>query len=156
MDADGDNAHLRLFYSSELQSVVDYCTLSRCWGKTPMTMLQKHNLALFQEKIPHLMLPQTFLHTIYTAHHLGFCYIWIDSSRIIQDDDSDWQREASMMSDVYAASSLNIAAPAASNGEIGCIVSRTSEHIKNIRPCVVQLSSPDLTGKIYACQNPWL
>lgn len=60
------------------------------------------------------------------------------------------------MTAVYAGSSLNIAATAASNGELGCFMSRESEHIKNIRHCVVQLSAQDVFGKIYACQNPYL
>jgi hypothetical protein len=44
----------------------------------------------------------------------------IDSMCIIQQDEEDWQHEASRMSQVYSNSSLNLAAADSPGGDIGC------------------------------------
>jgi hypothetical protein len=41
---------------------------------------------------------------------LGLSYIWIDSLCIVQDVETDWQRESAKMADIYANSALTIAA----------------------------------------------
>lgn len=41
---------------------------------------------------------------------LGYCYIWVDSLCIIQDDRVDWEREAAKMGSVYENALLTIAA----------------------------------------------
>lgn len=51
---------------------------------------------------------------------LGVDYIWIDSLCIVQNDDDDWRKEASLMSSVYGGSYVNIAASSATNAHQGC------------------------------------
>ncbi|KAH8602286.1 hypothetical protein B0O99DRAFT_480948, partial [Bisporella sp. PMI_857] len=57
-------------------------------------------------------------------------YIWIGSLYNIQDDPSDWVREAATMADVYAGSSLNFAATGASNGNSGCFTQRDVRQVQ--------------------------
>ncbi|KAH7239613.1 hypothetical protein MRS44_015121 [Fusarium solani] len=54
--------------------------------------------------------PKTFQDAIVVTHELGVPYLWIDSLCIIQDDISDWGREASQMARIYTNAYINIAA----------------------------------------------
>jgi hypothetical protein len=54
--------------------------------------------------------PKTFQDAIIVTHELGVPYLWIDSLCIIQDDISDWDREASQTARVYTNAYINIAA----------------------------------------------
>ena len=78
------------------------------------------------DRIPLVGLSKTFLDAIEIAWNLGFSWLWIDSLCIIQDDEEDWRREASLMATVYGQSGLNIAATAAPDGQTGCLFPRDS------------------------------
>ena len=117
---------LRLSLASERVERVDYATLSHCWGSLPFQTLKKSNLNDFRQSIPPEALPKTFQDAIHTARCLGLEYLWIDSLCIIQDDDEDWRKEASLMSSVYGGSSINISASNATDGRFGCFQKRDS------------------------------
>lgn len=86
--------------------------------------LAKNKLTSFRVDIPHEELPKTFQDAIFIARYLGFQYLWIDSLCIIQDDKDDWDRESTLMTDVYGGSDLNIAAVSAKDGSVGCFFQR--------------------------------
>jgi hypothetical protein len=111
---------IRLRCRSEVRDTPEYATLSHCWGKEQFTTLTKHNVAEFETCVPDEALSKTFTDAIAVARRVGLDYIWIDSLCIIQDDPSDWAREAASMSLIYGSSSLNIAASGAINGTFGC------------------------------------
>lgn len=73
------------------------------WGKdaSKQLRLMSSKLQDFQKAIPLDMLPNIFTEAIRITHYLGFKFLWIDSLCIIQDSESDWTAEASMMSAVY-------------------------------------------------------
>lgn len=125
----------RLCFSKDLFYLPEYATLSRCWGNNAFHTLQRKNLELFKSRIPREALSQTISDSIKIARDLGISYIWIDSLCIIQDDDSDWMRESSLMSSVYGGSSLNIAASGAVDGRSGCFLQRS--HTWN---CLVEVT----------------
>ncbi|KAM0426322.1 hypothetical protein ACHAPT_008362 [Fusarium lateritium] len=87
-----------------------YCALSYCWGDlgTTNTITTKANFSQYMEGIPMETLPTFIQQAIQTARSLGFQYLWIDALCIIQDDEQDWDREASKMSDVYSNAELTI------------------------------------------------
>jgi len=58
-------------------------------------------------------LPPLFQDAMAITRKLGIQYLWIDSLCIIQDDDEDWNEQATQMSQVYSGSYLNLAAAAA-------------------------------------------
>lgn len=62
----------------------------------------------------------SFTDAIEATRQLGFQYLWIDSLCIIQGDLMDWKQEAALMANVYANSTLNLAAAAAPDGDTGC------------------------------------
>jgi len=72
--------------------------------------LKKHNEKELCHRIPIKALSKTFQDAISVTRHLGFKYLWIDSSCIIQDDEQDWKKESVAMSAVYGQADLNIAA----------------------------------------------
>ncbi|KAH7120558.1 heterokaryon incompatibility protein [Dactylonectria macrodidyma] len=70
---------------------------------------------MFQDGIPLSKLPKTFQDAIPVVRCLDVSYIWIDSLCIIQDSDSDWNREAGTMANVYKHALCNVAATRAVN-----------------------------------------
>jgi hypothetical protein len=98
--------------------------LSHRWGLGNYTTLQENNLEQFCKEIPLDALSKTFLDAIQITREMGINYIWIDSLCIIQNNLTDWDKEAASMTEVYGGSSLNIAASGASDGSIGCFFVR--------------------------------
>ncbi|OIW27835.1 HET-domain-containing protein [Coniochaeta ligniaria NRRL 30616] len=60
--------------------------------------------------IPLQSLPPVFQDFIQTAKGLYVRYVWIDALCIIQDSETDWQREAAKMAEIYGNSFLTVAA----------------------------------------------
>ncbi|KAK4220600.1 heterokaryon incompatibility protein-domain-containing protein [Podospora fimiseda] len=97
-----------------------YTILSHCWGslELPKTIISSRA----QNSDPGIMvslLPKTFQNAITITRALSLRYLWIDSLCIIQDDESDWQHEASRMSSYYQNSHLTIAATSAHDAHRG-------------------------------------
>ena len=110
-----------------------YIALSHCWGGLPKLdeiKTRRRTLKGYMRKIEASILPRTFQDAIDITRHLGLRYLWIDSFCIIQDDDSDWEKEASLMDIVYANAYCTIAATASSDGNGGCFVPRSSTPIQ--------------------------
>ncbi|EXK30603.1 hypothetical protein FOMG_13387 [Fusarium oxysporum f. sp. melonis 26406] len=62
------------------------------------------------------------------TRNLGFRYLWIDSVCIVQDDEEDWAREATLMYKVYANAECNLAAAASRDSSGGLFFKRTGLH----------------------------
>lgn len=77
--------------------------------------LTKALLDVFQQHIDWDTLPLTFQDTLKLCRGLGLEYLWIDALCIIQDDDTDWRREASRMASVYLQSFVTFAASKSQN-----------------------------------------
>lgn len=115
---------MRVCLAGEFHRPPEYATLSHCWGKFEILELRKDNLIAFQAQVSEAALSKSFRDAIRTSRVMGFSYIWIDSLCIIQDDVDDWRRESALMTHVYGASSLNIAASGAVDGNRGCFFER--------------------------------
>lgn len=85
-----------------------YCILSYCWGRPGNAITTKSNISERIKGIPLTSLPTMLRQAVLTARALGFVYIWIDALCIIQDDEEDWAREASMMHALYSRAELTI------------------------------------------------
>jgi hypothetical protein len=64
----------------------------------------------FQQSLPIAQVPPTFWDAIEVLHQLGFCYLWIDSLCVIQDDENNWRLESQNMDSIFEESSCTIAA----------------------------------------------
>lgn len=127
------DSKVRLCLAQELDECPQYATLSHCWGSLPFETLKRGNLETFRQRIPSTALTKTFRDAIDTARYLGFQYLWIDSLCIIQDDSNDWDVEASLMTNVYGNSGLNIAASDTVDGNAGLFFARDSSWRCQIR-----------------------
>ncbi|KAK5652946.1 hypothetical protein OQA88_9425 [Cercophora sp. LCS_1] len=113
------NNQVRLVTSSSVLAK-PYVALSHCWGTSHRITTRCNNVAAHTDGIPIAHLPATFQHAVEMTRLLGISYLWIDSLCIIQDDPSDWEREASRMGDVYAHATVVIAADASTDDASGC------------------------------------
>ncbi|KAF2028158.1 HET-domain-containing protein [Setomelanomma holmii] len=114
--------------ANSFSALAHYATLSHCWGDPaeymgrairPVTTT-KHNLSDRMSRIAFNTLSRTFSDAVSIARQLSLRYLWIDSLRIIQDDEADWARESSLMDKVYGNSYCTLAALSSRNGDFGC------------------------------------
>ncbi|RMJ12711.1 hypothetical protein CDV36_007607 [Fusarium kuroshium] len=105
---------VRLIETARTRPDGQYMTLTHRWGPSPADhiVLTKDTYPQLLEGAPLSALPQVFQDAISICCHLEICHIWIDSLCIFQGTDNaqDWQREASLMKDVYSNSFCNISA----------------------------------------------
>ena len=120
-----DSPELRLCQARVIPNQVRYATLSHCWGTDPERQtLTKRNIASWKKSIPNAEMMQTFRDAIQVTRRLKIQYLWIDSLCIIQDSNTDWLRESSLMSNVYKYSFCNLAASAAADDHGGLFYDR--------------------------------
>ncbi|KAF1949893.1 HET-domain-containing protein [Byssothecium circinans] len=101
-----------------------YVSLSHCWGLIHIIRTLKENYEAHLQNIDPALLSKTFREAIHATRKLGQRYVWIDSLCIIQDDKSDWEKEAATMCDVYRNAVFKIAAAHAAGGDTGCFMDR--------------------------------
>jgi hypothetical protein len=124
-----EDSELRLCLSPDLREGTKYLTLSHCWGIKSFTTLSSQNIENFLSEIPTECLTRTFMDAIVATRILGFQYIWIDSLCIKQGDINDWKHEAELMEQVYANSSLNLAASDSPDGDTGFFFHRPMSEV---------------------------
>ncbi|CAG9990301.1 unnamed protein product [Clonostachys byssicola] len=101
----------RLVSTSKETVPISYCALSYCWGPLPQLTTTKSTFQQYSlQGIPFQELTKVFKDAIEVCHTFGIRYLWIDSLCIIQDDPSDWERETTMMHQVYRNSYFTICA----------------------------------------------
>ncbi|PQE03058.1 heterokaryon incompatibility protein [Rutstroemia sp. NJR-2017a BVV2] len=120
-----EDGPLRLCETSGLVPDTPYMTLSHCWGRKSFLKLTSENYDELKVQIPFEKLTKTFQDAIAITRFNKIEYIWIDSLCIIQDSRQDWEKESSLMKDIYSNTFCNIAASHAADGEMGCFVDRT-------------------------------
>ncbi|KAI1391047.1 HET-domain-containing protein [Hypoxylon trugodes] len=94
---------------------ITWAALSHCWGGGKPLSLTKSALGSLKEHIEFSELPATFQDAITVAQELGLAYVWIDSLCIIQDDKTDWEKEAARMGSVYSRAFIVISGASSPN-----------------------------------------
>ena len=79
----------------------------------------------FQNGLPLEALAQNFKDAILITRQLGYRYIWIDCLCIMQDSQSDWAIESSVMGKIYQNSAVTILAAACENSESGILANES-------------------------------
>lgn len=100
-----------------------YTTLSHRWGSEPSVQppqTRTNNYDKHCDRIVYDSLSLSFQDAIRITRDLGIHYLWIDSLCILQDSLADWEKEASLMGQVYAGSCCTFTAASSSNGLEGC------------------------------------
>ena len=111
-DPANDGTYVRLIRTAEELPLGPYATLSHRWGSTNHLQLTGSISRKAQVKFMIADMPRTFQEAVKVSKQLGIRYLWIDSLCIVQDKDDlrDWQREASLMGNVYSHSHCNLSA----------------------------------------------
>ncbi|KAH6708869.1 heterokaryon incompatibility protein-domain-containing protein [Leptodontidium sp. MPI-SDFR-AT-0119] len=134
---------VRLHISSEGECG-SYATLSHCWGRKHLLMLEKDTESMLKAGIELSQLPNTFRDTILVARALSIKYIWIDSLCIYQDSTEDWRTESTKMGQIYMNCLLNIAATASEDSSGGLFRPRNPLAVK---PAQITINAGYSIGK---------
>lgn len=100
--------------------VANYVCLSYCWGKTLNLKTTTKTFRGHKDDKLWGKLPRTFQDAVNFTRRLKIRYLWIDSLCIIQDDDIDWQRQASKLLSIYENLYVALAATASDGSAGGC------------------------------------
>lgn len=92
--------------------LVKFAALSYRWGSDANSATLKTNVKERYKKLVTSDFPQTLQDAVRVTRGLGLEYLWIDRICIVQDDDDDWAREASIMADVYETAYVVVSATA--------------------------------------------
>jgi hypothetical protein len=124
---------LRL-YEPNVAEDAKYVALSYCWGKAGNLTTTKATIADRKSGISWDLLPNSFRDAVTITRGLNMRYLWIDALCIIQDDTSDWEREAAKMAQVYENAFLTIATDAAKDPTRGILISRSTDLVSSTIP----------------------
>lgn len=102
-----DDIHIRLSEDSPA-FLVEYTTLSYCWGGVQPGQTTTANLERRKSGIDMGQLSATVRDAIRATHRLHISYIWVDSLCIIQDDGDDKAQQIALMPKIYQNSSLTV------------------------------------------------
>lgn len=129
-----------------------YAALSHCWGSKSWAshlILNSDNDATLCRQQPVARLPKTFRDAFTIVQRLGLQYLWIDRFCIYQDSKEDWQKEASVMHNVYRNSFVCISALSATDDDGGCFFTRD---VEVVNPSIVYLSKDGASQPtLYTC-----
>ncbi|KAL6705254.1 hypothetical protein ACN47E_007214 [Coniothyrium glycines] len=121
------SGYIRL-YRTQMECA-HYIALSHCWGIESDAQLRTTSATL-QERTSGIALdalPKNYAEAVTIARALKIQYLWIDSLCIVQDDQSEWQTEATKMGSVYSNAYLVIGASCARNSHEGFLETRSDE-----------------------------
>ncbi|KAJ4115389.1 hypothetical protein NW768_011241 [Fusarium equiseti] len=94
----------------------EYAALSHCWGRLSQDerfCTSLTNIEQLKAGIDYNRLPKNFQDAVTVTVGLGIKYLWIDSICIIQDDRTDWEKEAARMEQVFSLAYFVIGASSA-------------------------------------------
>jgi hypothetical protein len=113
-----------------------YLALSHCWGAVLHVKTMTATLSSHLQSIKEESLSQLLRDAVKITRLLGHRYLWVDALCIIQDDATDWKREAAMMGSVYENAYLTIAATDGRDGNYSLL---NSEHDVFVDSYIVEL-----------------
>ncbi|KAI1480890.1 HET-domain-containing protein [Daldinia eschscholtzii] len=141
-----------------------YWTLSHRWGDpSKVYKLCTNTEHQLRGGISLDTLSPTFRDAALLVHRLGYKYLWIDSLCIFQDSESDWQREASTMVDIYRHSFCNISAISPCvHPSLGGISHCRADNMRLLYPFIINVEIRVPTGwkplaeSSELCDGPWI
>jgi hypothetical protein len=134
-DASSANSPSLRLHDSVVDERAFYTTLSHRWGKEVMFKTTKKNIKDFHTNLNFNTLPMSFKDAVTVTKALGIRYLWIDAICIIQDDHSDWIKQAPLMGKIYNNAYCTIAAHSAQDSLDGFLESETAPNPVRVAPC---------------------
>jgi hypothetical protein len=123
-----------------------YVALSHCWGSKPWFRTTADTIDERRSRISMPDLPKTFRDAVTVTRQLGVRYLWIDSLCIVQENTSDWEKEAVRMCDYYQNALCTITSAHSVNTRGGLFVQRDGIRIM---PFEIEIQ---LLDKVVRCQ----
>lgn len=114
-------------------SLGQYAAISYCWGTGQPFKLVTHNMRQLRCGFPISSLSKTLQDFIKVCRVLGINFAWADATCIIQDDDSDWERESAKMGAIYRNAFVTISADAAQDSMDGFLKARPTPSVAPAR-----------------------
>jgi hypothetical protein len=124
-----------------------YLALSHCWGLAKIITTTTATLGSRLAGIDESTLPKTFRDLILLARKLRVPHVWIDSLCIIQDSPEDWDKEASLMGQIYSSAFCTIAADASADGNGGLFIERDN---LETQICIMRDFSHEAPYEVYS------
>ncbi|KAF3802795.1 hypothetical protein GCG54_00014032, partial [Colletotrichum gloeosporioides] len=127
-----------------------YAALSYMWGqgkdhfRTTIASLEDYKAGIEIKAMP-----QTFQDAVITTRRLGLRYLWIDALCIIQDDTTDWGREAAKMGDVYSNAYIVLSVLKSSNDGAGFLGPP-----ETLSYATCPYTAQGVTGTLFVCDIP--
>lgn len=103
------------------KELVQYATLSYCWGGDQRFKTTSKTFASAQKGLPSKVLPETIQDAIRVTRDLGVEYLWVDSLCIVQDDEKEVLEQISLMAQIFEGSYITIAASQSSRSSDGLL-----------------------------------
>jgi len=103
---------------------VRFAALSYRWGQGKQSETTKTNVDERFKELITSEFPNTLQDAIQVARGLDLEYIWIDRICIVQDDEEDWAKEASLMADIYANAYVVLSATSTRDSKDGFLHKR--------------------------------
>lgn len=138
----------------------EYWTLSHRWGSR-VTQLRRETEHQLRGGISLESISPTFRDAALVVHRLGYKYLWIDSLSIFQDSETDWQREANTMVDIYRHSFCNISAispsadPAVDPSLCGLFRHRRDD-MRLLFPFITNVGVRTSVSLVQLIRGPWM
>lgn len=111
-----------------------YAALSYCWGPTSDSATQfkteTHSLSEYLVGFPIETTSKVIRDAIIVARALSIPYLWIDAVCIIQDDQTDWEKESALMADIYRHAYFTICTPTSSSCRQGFLARQPPDPAK--------------------------
>ena len=109
-----------------------YCALSYCWGDSNSfitdTVTYNERRAGFRID----SVPKTIRDAVLLTRELGLRYLWVDSLCIIQDDNADWEYEATHMCMTYSQAVVVFAAVDSPTCEMGLFATEPRHRLMQV------------------------
>jgi len=126
-----ENDFMPFLYEPSPEEYGAYICLSYCWGNRMPITTTTTTIAERRKGIPWDSLGATFNNALKVAQVLRLEYIWIDSLCILQDDEKDWEKESSMMAEIYGQSLFTIIAATSPDATSGFIKKNSRDYYDN-------------------------
>lgn len=99
---------------------IHYLALSYCWGGSVNMRSLKENIHHREQHGLFIAdLPAVIRDAVTVTRRLNFEYLWVDSLCICQDDEQEWEKEATLMADIYGGSVFTISALSSPSADVG-------------------------------------
>jgi Heterokaryon incompatibility protein (HET) len=106
-----------------------WIALSYRWGREPSQKLTKSSINRLKQGIDLQGFDATIRDAILIARGLEIQHLWVDALCIFQDDESDWSKQSSQMTEIYGRSTVTLVPVSSQCVSQGFLMSRNQRYL---------------------------